>query len=141
MGTRPEHAQVAAAVQIANHAAHTLAGRWPGPSYACVWDPLLAMAPVDDSYPEDKRVRIYPSHAELACLDLVTDWMLLLRIPCRKILWYRADGNQWRWIARQVGYSPRHCMKLWQQSADLIFSSDCCGILRNSGAFERFPAD
>lgn len=141
MGAKPEHKRVAAAIQIAADTAHKLAGRWPGPQYACVWDSLMSMAPIDDSYPEDKRIRVYPTAGELHCLDAVTEWMLPLSIPARKILWYRADGNRWRWIAARVGLAPRYCQKIWQDSANLIIANDIQGILTQSEAIHAVLTD
>ena len=92
-----------------------------GPRYANVWHSLIGMAPIDDSYPEDKRVRIYPSAEALETLDTVYTWMTWLPLRARKILWLHADGNSWRWIARQVGITPQYCRKLWRQYvADII---------------------
>ncbi len=91
-----------------------------GPQYANVWHSLMAMAPVDDSYPEDKRLRVYPDAALLADLDLATEWMTWLPERVRPIFWLRADGNRWRFIARQVGLTPQYCQMLWRKHAQEI---------------------
>ena len=102
---------------------HTLPGRI-GPQYANVWHSLISMAPIDDSYPEDKRLRVYPDAALLADLDRATEWMTRLPEKVRLIFWLRSDGNRWRYIARQVGLNPQYCQKLWRKWAQEIIARD-----------------
>lgn len=103
--------------------AHRLPG-CPGPRYANAWIALMDMAPVDDSYPEDKRIFLHPSPEMIADFERATTWMTWLPVRGRKILWLRADGNSWRYIARHVGISPRWVQQIWRKHAGEIIEKD-----------------
>ena len=93
-----------------------------------VWGALLAMAPVDDSYPEDKPPYDPLPQALLEELDRATAWIVSLEVRERKIMWMRAEGHQWIHIARMSGVTPRWCQKLWRQAAAQIAAQDQIGL-------------
>lgn len=92
-----------------------------------VWNSLLAMAPVDDSYPEDKPVYEPFPQSLLDDLDCATGWLVHLPVRERRIMWMRADGHQWAHIARMSGVTPRWCQRLWHQAAEQIAAQDQTG--------------
>ena len=116
-------ADVARILSNAAWCAHRLPGR-PGPRYANVWLALMDMAPVDDSYPEDKRIFVHPSPELIADLERATEWMIPLPVRGRRILWLRAEGNHWRYIGRQVGITHVWAQKLWRKYAQEIIERD-----------------
>ena len=93
-----------------------------------VWRSLLAMAPVDDSYPEDKPVYEPLPQSLLVDLDRATQWLVSLPVRERRIMWMRADGHQWAHIARVARVTIRWCQKLWRQAAAQIAAQDQTGL-------------
>ncbi len=95
----------------------------------------MAMAPVDDSYPEDKKLRLHPSQSLLADLDAAYGWITWLHVRGRKILWLRAEGHSWGYIGHQVGLRRLWAQKMWRKHVHDIIARDeisSCGQLREA---------
>ena len=97
------------------------------PTCENVWSQLLAMAPEDDGWPEDKRVYEPLPLALIADLDRATNWLAPLHIRERRLMWMRGDGDRWAHIGRVLGITTRWCQKLWHRTAAQIAARDQTG--------------
>ena len=109
--------ELAGLIAQAAHYSTVLPGKRPGPTFTNGWVRTLEMAPIDDDrYPEIPEYREVATPEQIEVLDFVTSLMVQLSVDQRRVLWLRAEGNSWRWLAREFGVTANRVRRFWKDA-------------------------
>ena len=103
----------------------------PGPRVTNGWIRTLEMAPVDDDrYPELPEYREFATPEQIRVLDFVTDVLSKLSDDQRRVLWLRAEGNSWRYLAKEFCVTAGRVRRFWKD-AMVMALDECGGVCKN----------
>lgn len=118
-------------IERAAYYAKILPGSRPGPRFTNGWIRTLEMAPVDDDrYPELPEYREIATPEQIRVLDFVTDVLSKLSDDQRRVLWLRAEGNSWRYLAKEFCVTAGRVRRFWKD-AMVMALDECGGVCKN----------
>ena len=66
------------------------------------------------------RMRVIPSAADIASMEVCLDWLRLVSPDDAKIIWLRAEGHRWRYVCIQAGCVRQTAWRRWVAALQTI---------------------
>jgi hypothetical protein len=80
--------------------------------YGSFWPEYIHEAKDAYGY-EDARMRVIPSSADIATMEICLDWLRLVNPDDAKIIWLRAEGHRWRVVCIEAGCVRQTAWRRW----------------------------
>ena len=58
-------------------------------------------------------MRVIPSAADIASMEVCLDWLRLVSPEDARIIWHRAEGHRWRYVCIQAGCVRQTAWRRW----------------------------
>jgi len=58
-------------------------------------------------------MRVIPSTADIANMEICLDWLRLVKPDDAKIIWLRAEGHRWRYVCIAAGCVRQTAWRRW----------------------------
>ncbi len=62
---------------------------------------------------EEAQMRVIPSAADIANMEICLDWLRLVKPEDAKIIWLRAEGHRWRYVCIEAGCVRQTAWRRW----------------------------
>jgi len=62
---------------------------------------------------EAAQMRVIPSAADIANMEICLDWLRLVKPGDAKIIWLRAEGHRWRYVCIEAGCVRQTAWRRW----------------------------
>ena len=80
--------------------------------YGSSWPEYIHEAKDANGY-EAAQMRVIPSTADIANMEICLDWLRLVKPDDAKIIWLRAEGYRWRHVCIEVGCVRQTAWRRW----------------------------